>query len=276
MKMFGGIGFTLNGNMVVAASDRGHPCRVGEPGDAKAFGKPGVTATIPPVATASASYPSPVDHPRASRVDALGEAAATRFCRCTEYTTGAPLSQVEGTLRLFPRPGAQEYRTAFRLSVRLGRDDTLGSLFPKVHIVETENLGADYYPLSGVGVRPVDPTHEPASIATLNAAPGGVPGPAAPAAATPREQAREANARDWGVNKVGWLFGVECGQAGTWPARYNECCHKYPEGWGVGGAGQTKCSEFCKRMFFSPNEVQACNDGCMSEFTRVCQSNNGG
>jgi hypothetical protein len=78
------------------------------------------------------------------------------------------------------------------------------------------------------------------------------------------------------VNKVGWLFGVECGQAGTWPARYNECCHKYPEGWGVGGAGQTKCSEFCKRMFFSPNEVQACNDGCMSEFTRVCQSNNGG
>jgi hypothetical protein len=67
----------------------------------------------------------------------------------------APLSQVEGTLRLFPRPGAQEYRTAFRLSVRLGRDYTSGSLFPKVHIVETENLGADYYPLSG-SFPPVD------------------------------------------------------------------------------------------------------------------------
>ena len=124
----------------------------------------------------------------------------------------------------------------------------------------------------GIGVRPVDVTHTPASTVAL----GEAASPADLAAERPRQQAREANARGWGESKVEWLFGVECGLAGIWPARYNECCHKYPEGWGVGGTGQTKCSEFCQRMFFQPNEIQACNDGCMSEFTRVCQSKNGG
>jgi hypothetical protein len=131
----------------------------------------------------------------------------------------------------------------------------------------------------GIGVRLIDPTSAPASIATPGAAAapaGPAAAPAAPAAPTPQEQARAANARDWGVNKVAWFFGVECGLAGTWPARYNECCHKYPEGWGVGGVGQTKCAEFCERMYFTPNEEKACCDGCMAEFTQKCQSTNGG
>lgn len=37
VKMFGGLGFMLNGNMVAACSDRGLLVRVGEPGAAEAL-----------------------------------------------------------------------------------------------------------------------------------------------------------------------------------------------------------------------------------------------
>jgi len=41
VKMFGGIGFMLNGNMIAAASDRGLLVRVGEVGEAEALARPG-------------------------------------------------------------------------------------------------------------------------------------------------------------------------------------------------------------------------------------------
>lgn len=41
IKMFGGIGFMLNGNMVAATSDRGLLVRVGEPGEPEALARPG-------------------------------------------------------------------------------------------------------------------------------------------------------------------------------------------------------------------------------------------
>jgi len=41
VKMFGGIGFMLNGNMVAATSDRGLLVRVGEPGELEALTRPG-------------------------------------------------------------------------------------------------------------------------------------------------------------------------------------------------------------------------------------------
>ena len=41
VKMFGGIGFMLNGNMVAAASDRGLLVRVGEVGQAEALSRSG-------------------------------------------------------------------------------------------------------------------------------------------------------------------------------------------------------------------------------------------
>jgi TfoX/Sxy family transcriptional regulator of competence genes len=40
VKMFGGLGFMLNGNMIAASSDRGLLVRVGEQGEAKALAKP--------------------------------------------------------------------------------------------------------------------------------------------------------------------------------------------------------------------------------------------
>jgi len=40
VKMFGGIGFMLNGNMVAATSDRGLLVRVGEPGETEALSRP--------------------------------------------------------------------------------------------------------------------------------------------------------------------------------------------------------------------------------------------
>jgi TfoX/Sxy family transcriptional regulator of competence genes len=39
VKMFGGIGFMLNGNMVAAASDRGLLLRLGETGQVEALGR---------------------------------------------------------------------------------------------------------------------------------------------------------------------------------------------------------------------------------------------
>jgi TfoX/Sxy family transcriptional regulator of competence genes len=39
VKMFGGLGFMLNGHMVAAASDRGLLVRVGEPGEAEALAR---------------------------------------------------------------------------------------------------------------------------------------------------------------------------------------------------------------------------------------------
>lgn len=41
VKMFGGMGFMLNGNMIAAASDRGLLVRVGEVGEAEALARPG-------------------------------------------------------------------------------------------------------------------------------------------------------------------------------------------------------------------------------------------
>jgi len=41
VKMFGGLGFMLNGNMIAAASDRGLLVRVGEQHEAEALARPG-------------------------------------------------------------------------------------------------------------------------------------------------------------------------------------------------------------------------------------------
>jgi len=46
VKMFGGIGFMLNGNMIAAASDRGLLVRVGPPGEAEALARPGARSMI--------------------------------------------------------------------------------------------------------------------------------------------------------------------------------------------------------------------------------------
>ena len=46
VKMFGGIGFMLNGNMVAAVSDRGLLVRVGERGQAEALGRPGADPMV--------------------------------------------------------------------------------------------------------------------------------------------------------------------------------------------------------------------------------------
>jgi TfoX/Sxy family transcriptional regulator of competence genes len=44
VKMFGGVGFMLNGNMVVAASKRGLLARVGKAAHAEALSRPGARA----------------------------------------------------------------------------------------------------------------------------------------------------------------------------------------------------------------------------------------
>ena len=46
VKMFGGVGFMLNGNMVAAASDRGLLVRVGEQHEAEALARPGAEAMV--------------------------------------------------------------------------------------------------------------------------------------------------------------------------------------------------------------------------------------
>jgi len=46
VKMFGGLGFMLNGNMIAATSDRGLLVRVGEPGEAEALARPGAEPMV--------------------------------------------------------------------------------------------------------------------------------------------------------------------------------------------------------------------------------------
>jgi TfoX/Sxy family transcriptional regulator of competence genes len=46
VKMFGGIGFMLNGNMVAAASDRGLLIRVGQEGEDEALARPGARLMV--------------------------------------------------------------------------------------------------------------------------------------------------------------------------------------------------------------------------------------
>jgi TfoX/Sxy family transcriptional regulator of competence genes len=46
VKMFGGIGFMLNGNMIAAASDRGLLVRVGEQHEAEALARPGAEPMV--------------------------------------------------------------------------------------------------------------------------------------------------------------------------------------------------------------------------------------
>lgn len=46
VKMFGGIGFMLNGHMVAAASDRGLLVRVGKEGEAQALARPGASLMV--------------------------------------------------------------------------------------------------------------------------------------------------------------------------------------------------------------------------------------
>jgi TfoX/Sxy family transcriptional regulator of competence genes len=46
IKMFGGLGFMLNGNMVAAASDRGLLVRVGEQHQATALARPGAEPMV--------------------------------------------------------------------------------------------------------------------------------------------------------------------------------------------------------------------------------------
>jgi hypothetical protein len=61
----------------------------------------------------------------------------------------APLSEVEGSLRVYPKQGAMGYRTRLRVHMRCSEDATTGSISPSVFIVETENTGTDYWPLRG-------------------------------------------------------------------------------------------------------------------------------
>jgi TfoX/Sxy family transcriptional regulator of competence genes len=46
VKMFGGLGFMLNGNMIAATSDRGLLVRVGAQGEAEALARPGAEPMI--------------------------------------------------------------------------------------------------------------------------------------------------------------------------------------------------------------------------------------
>jgi TfoX/Sxy family transcriptional regulator of competence genes len=46
VKMFGGLGFMLNGNMVAATSDRGLLVRVGAPGEGEALTRPGAQPMV--------------------------------------------------------------------------------------------------------------------------------------------------------------------------------------------------------------------------------------
>src|SRR5262245_50419580 len=46
VRMAGGLGLMLNGNMVAAASDRGLLVRVGEPGEADALARPGAQQMV--------------------------------------------------------------------------------------------------------------------------------------------------------------------------------------------------------------------------------------
>lgn len=46
IKMFGGIGFMLNGNMVVGTSDRGLLVRVGEANEKAALARPGTSVMV--------------------------------------------------------------------------------------------------------------------------------------------------------------------------------------------------------------------------------------
>ena len=46
VKMFGGLGFMLNGNMIAAASDRGLLVRVGEQHEAEALARPGAELMV--------------------------------------------------------------------------------------------------------------------------------------------------------------------------------------------------------------------------------------
>jgi TfoX/Sxy family transcriptional regulator of competence genes len=46
VKMFGGLGFMLNGNMIAAASDRGLLVRVGEQHEAAALARPGAEPVV--------------------------------------------------------------------------------------------------------------------------------------------------------------------------------------------------------------------------------------
>jgi TfoX/Sxy family transcriptional regulator of competence genes len=46
IKMFGGVGFMLNGNMIAAASDRGLLVRVGEQSEAAALVRPGAEPMV--------------------------------------------------------------------------------------------------------------------------------------------------------------------------------------------------------------------------------------
>jgi len=46
VKMFGGVGFMLNGNMVAVASHRGLLVRVGEDGEREALGRPGAESMV--------------------------------------------------------------------------------------------------------------------------------------------------------------------------------------------------------------------------------------
>jgi TfoX/Sxy family transcriptional regulator of competence genes len=46
IKMFGGLGFMLNGNMIAAASDRGLLVRVGEQHEAEALARPGAQLMV--------------------------------------------------------------------------------------------------------------------------------------------------------------------------------------------------------------------------------------
>ena len=46
VKMFGGLGFMLNGNMIAAVSDRGLLVRVGEQHEAEALARPGAEPMV--------------------------------------------------------------------------------------------------------------------------------------------------------------------------------------------------------------------------------------
>lgn len=62
----------------------------------------------------------------------------------------APLSEIEGSLRLDPQPGAQGYVTGLHVFLRHSATTVLGELSPRIFIETSDITGVGYSPLLGV------------------------------------------------------------------------------------------------------------------------------
>lgn len=65
-------------------------------------------------------------------------------------TAAAPLSAIEGSLRLDPQRGAQGYRTELRVNLWQSAAEVNGELSPRIFIETSDATGVDYSPLYGV------------------------------------------------------------------------------------------------------------------------------